>query len=117
LIVSSVQYKGRLTTTKPRVMVGRAAYISLNDAALELIGYPKYLRIEFIEKYGARLIFIPIGNSGRGHLKVAYSAGGTTGRVYFQGVRDAFDLNLELGSSSLVEADGNLVWKLSKPKA
>ncbi len=111
--MSSVRYKGRVTATKPRVSVGRSHYISLNEAALEVLGRPLYVALEFHDKYGPRLVFAPSFVAALGHLKVAYTPNGTTGRVYFRGVRDAFELNLEPGSSILVENAGYLVWKLS----
>jgi hypothetical protein len=109
----SVRYQGRTTATQPRVFVGRGVYVSLNGAALEAIGYPKYMTVDYFKKYGARLVFSPTAKLGRGHLKIAYTASGTTGRVYFQGVQDAFGLKLELGSNLVIKKDQTLTWKLT----
>ncbi len=101
-----------MTATEPRVSVGRSAYVSLNEAALESLGRPSYVSVEFRAKHGARLVFKPSELAVLGHLKIAYTPNGTTGRVYFRGVRDAFGLSLEPGSSVLIENAGMLIWKL-----
>jgi hypothetical protein len=111
--MSGVRYKGRATALKPRISVGRSAYVSFNEAALEVLGRPPYVSIEFRDKYGSWLVFAPSFFAAQGHLKVAYTPLRTTGRVYLQGVRETFGLSLETGSSILTVNDGTLVWKLS----
>lgn len=109
-----MRYKGRVTAIAPRVTVGRSAYVSLNDAALDALGRPKYVTLEYIDRYGARIVLTPSSRPGLGHLKVAYTPNRTTGRIFFRGATEKLELNLEYGSFPLTIQEYSLIWKLTR---